>query len=218
METLPDELKLHIARYLDYPDLTTISQMNESFRQVCEEESLWKRLFQRDFPNDVKWPNVTWRQSYVELWTWRQSIKIFARQFTEEHSLIKSKYIRLDEVVNDLVDLLETFMNNHNLVVNGVSYRVDDLDDLTEHMLEIISGLRSDYIGDGSGQLNVYHLNTDYRGRIYRFLKGLGYRVSAEEAYEYLNDEDEAPTSEKAPEEEEAPEEDNENTEEIEQN
>ncbi|AVK75378.1 F-box domain containing protein [Pandoravirus quercus] len=49
--SLPDEIALDIAQRLDARDLCVMSMLSRRFHLVARDPRLWRRLFQRDFPN-----------------------------------------------------------------------------------------------------------------------------------------------------------------------
>jgi hypothetical protein len=66
MESLPNELKHEILVQLDYESLINVCQINVTFRQICHDDSLWRRLFQRHYPTRHHNDQISWRQNYVQ--------------------------------------------------------------------------------------------------------------------------------------------------------
>jgi F-box-like len=46
---LPNEMKLTIARYMSMRDLVKMSQMNRDWHFIAQEETLWERMFKKEF-------------------------------------------------------------------------------------------------------------------------------------------------------------------------
>jgi hypothetical protein len=151
MEVLPDELKLQILYHLSYEDLVTIAQTNSEFREVCRDESIWRHLYERDFPNWDKYENYPWKESYLSLHNMDQSIYQFAQQYLDDHLMIDPTYARIDKMISDLNRLIGDFVWDHS---EYNTYTYVELCGLALKMAQIATGLNEQYVGADFGQLN----------------------------------------------------------------
>ena len=54
IETLPQELILQIFENLDMADILNACQTNVLWSNICKDRVLWKKLYEKDFPNAEK--------------------------------------------------------------------------------------------------------------------------------------------------------------------
>jgi hypothetical protein len=148
MNVLPNELKLQIFYHLSYNDLGNVAQTNSEFREVCRDESIWRHLYERDFPNWGKYDETTWRESYRGLQGMYRSIYQFAQRYLEDHLMIEPDYARIDKMTNDLNHLIGNFVLDHS-VFN--TYTFVELRGLAFQMARIAIGFKEKYI------LDIYH-------------------------------------------------------------
>lgn len=187
MESLPDELKLELLYDVGYPGLVSLCQSNQEFANLCRDEVLWRRLFERDFPNLEPPEGIDWRTSYINTWDWYHSIREFAESFLQNHPFVKRKYVQLEPMIQDLIDLIDKFLDAH---YDSRRYSYEDLHDLAYDTIKIASGLRDRYIGDGNERYDIGAFSWRSDREIYDFLRSIDYHMNPEdvETYEFNED------------------------------
>lgn len=172
MEELPDELKFQLLLDVGYPGLRELCRTNQNFARICRDELLWRRLFERDFPDWEKNETKTWRESYLELWHDFESIRQFAQHYLETHLAIRPEYARIDRMVNDLDELIQKFFgdDSHDYV-----YNFDELVQLATRVARIALGLKDEYIGTGYQECDIRPFTDDARDELDTLLDRLGF-------------------------------------------
>jgi hypothetical protein len=66
IEQLPDELLLHIFSFLQASDLLKVELTCHQWKNLAEEETLWKSLYQRHF-KVIEAGGETYKESYFRL-------------------------------------------------------------------------------------------------------------------------------------------------------
>jgi hypothetical protein len=174
MATLPNELLLHIFVDVGYPGLSHLCRSNRQFRQLCHDESLWRQLTTRDFPGTRLKPGSTWIQTYESTWRCRQKVHQLTQQLLRDHLLAEPRYARLDVMSTDITKLLTDFIAEFG---PSKVYSHDNLIELTLKIFDILTGLKSEYIGSGDRGLDprISDIDLDIQGAIENFLHHLGY-------------------------------------------
>lgn len=191
MASLPNELLLQVLGDVGYPGLLQLCQTNRQLRDLCSDESLWRQLANREFPELRLKPGSTWRQAYESRWHQRQQVHRFANQLVRDHLLANPRYARLDVMTADIVKLLTDFIAEHR---ESKIYSHDKLIEVAMEIFEILSGLKSEYIGSESRDLDprVNDMDLEIQGAIETFLQSLGYMNEDEVKTENTEPEDES--------------------------
>jgi hypothetical protein len=77
---LPQELLFKIVDYLPFKSVVQLSQTNHFWHRICDEDKIWKKLFQQNFKTDafnkaLKSSDL-WKQSFIEEFDDKMSIRI----------------------------------------------------------------------------------------------------------------------------------------------
>jgi hypothetical protein len=194
METIPPEVKTEFFLNLSYPDILRLCQTNRAFANLCQDDSLWHQLFQRDYPELEGVPEKSWRENYT--WARRGDLRIkpFIQEILRANPIANPKYARIDQMEQDSVDLILEFLEDPPTHI----YSYDDLRSLIYDIFTIISGLNPDHPSFRSVEYYLKETTNDHLGDFVDFLKSLGYHMDHQDAIDYgfENEETEAPENE----------------------
>lgn len=101
LESLPYELLLDLAIDMDVPTLLSLCRVSTSLSRLCQDESLWRYKFQRQYPKfmppedaglfEPRQPPPSWRQIYLDAIRSSQSL-YRSPQFREIYRQLKSEF------------------------------------------------------------------------------------------------------------------------------
>ncbi|XP_028161924.1 uncharacterized protein LOC114353932 [Ostrinia furnacalis] len=80
---LPDDIVHQILLSLAVRDVLNISECCKRLHRIVKEDSLWFRIYGRDFPNKHKSEERCWREAYVEEYLLKQEEKFTLRSDAE---------------------------------------------------------------------------------------------------------------------------------------
>ena len=111
----PAELQVRILSNLPAPDISTVSQVNQSFHKLCQEETIWLNLAWKDFKVKLKTTDEFSPRIFYQsvLYPFRKALGLWQRQNLKYYSSIMKVSVRSDhllfEEVIPPVELREQF-------------------------------------------------------------------------------------------------------------
>lgn len=117
LESIPKELIYQITQKLDLNQLQQLCSTNSNFRQICQNEELWRQLVERDFPNKKKFG--TWFFTY-QYYNRKVYLLNIVRNGETVHNLIFS----------DVKDAINYIKNKHIFLMNPNQYPNLNIPDL----------------------------------------------------------------------------------------
>ena len=167
MDSLPIEIKLKILLESDYSTILRVSCLNSEFHSLCQDESLWKDLFWRDFHHG-DFSFISWRQAYEQAWERQRKINSFARRIISEYLTIKSRYVQMNLMTQDLVEVLNRSLKD---LTKSRVVEYTALKRVRGSIVEIVLG---DQSRSNTQNYWEYRMTTNLCG----FLEDLGYTVN----------------------------------------
>lgn len=67
MQVSSDLLQQEILERLSIADILNACQSNQQFNKICQKESFWYRLVERDYPKHLIYKPSSWRSYYINL-------------------------------------------------------------------------------------------------------------------------------------------------------
>jgi hypothetical protein len=108
MENLPKEIIiLEILKNLSYEDLSILCQTNDIYHEICQLDSTWKYLLERDFYVKAR-PDQNPKMLYLDF---RHALNIFSKNFRIVTQTALKAFVDYFPILewNDLSDVLDTF-------------------------------------------------------------------------------------------------------------
>ena len=110
----PSDIKMEILLQLKYPDMLIACNTNKEFNQICNQDMLWNRMIERDFPfypSDDK----DARKSYEH---WYKFFDAHTTRIIGGFIIYKTKYINLQDVYEAIFKILVDYIDENNEVMD----------------------------------------------------------------------------------------------------
>ena len=144
LENLPAEMIVEILSNVDRKDLINACKTNKLWSQLCKEESIWKKMLNKDYPDATKIGD-TWYQSYIYIYN---LVNIVTTSFLDSIKNLKN--------VSQHLNLNPNLKQLQNIFIKGVSGDYPNTKDLIKNGMSITNDeLYDKYSGDISGYLSV---------------------------------------------------------------
>lgn len=91
MDSLPDEILLHISYNLSIIDIVHLSMVNSHYKILCLDDNIWKHLYQRDYKlNPTEDSTLTWKANCILRYQDDKLLDKLRRELSNNESTLKS--------------------------------------------------------------------------------------------------------------------------------
>lgn len=167
MERLPRDLDLEIFYKLNWPDNVKLCQIEKKWVKICNNQKIWKNVFERDFGYSPKDKDI--KSEYIKTWN---LISDEADYLVKNRLEINPKYANLKAIKQDLMSLFISYIRDFP----QRDIPIKSWQSLEKEIISILMGLGKGYDKDKEVEIRVNAQQVNYRNYgIDRLFRDLGF-------------------------------------------
>lgn len=105
-DQFPYEIQFETLLQVGYPGLISFCRTNRAARDLCNDERLWKVLYEKDFPT-IPRRSESAKADYLRVY---RILRDWADDFARVFSLVKPPYVNREAQANAVFDLIQYFL------------------------------------------------------------------------------------------------------------